>query len=35
MNEPISLKEILAVIIRRGRSILCFAVIAAILAGAY
>lgn len=35
MNEPISLKEILAVIVRRGRVILCFAVIAAILAGAY
>ena len=34
MKEPISIKEILAIIIKRGKLILCFALIGALLGGA-
>ena len=35
MKEPISIKEILAMIIRRGKAILCVALIGAVLGGIY
>lgn len=35
MTEPISLKEIIAIVVKRGRGILCFAVAVALIAGGW
>ena len=35
MREPISLKDIIAVVVKRGRMIVCFMIVAALLLGGY